>query len=129
MTSLPPGPELDRLVAEACGFKVAIKVTGVGKWECRVEHYDGPLWAPSTDANDALLAAEKFGLFDPQFHGDHRYILGRCVAGTRETRRVLWCVQDLDPESDKSFVSTAETAAHAICLAILALKESTHATT
>lgn len=52
--NLPAGDELDRLVAEAIGH------VSVREWAFPYRH---PYFRPSTDWNDAMLAAEKFGTF------------------------------------------------------------------
>ena len=68
ISNLQPGQELDRLVAEACGMPSRI---ASGKCEVGYNYKRGDgtvtsAWRdfrPSTDWNDAMLAAEKAGLF------------------------------------------------------------------
>jgi hypothetical protein len=75
MTTLTPGPELDARVAEACGVKGRIceRDDGMAFHENRPPHVacpdlPGDPWQPSTDANAALDAAEKGGLFKDGIH-------------------------------------------------------------
>lgn len=72
--SLTAGPELDLAVLRAIGYdgKIVEKYQQPdGSYKHRFvvvigeENPTGrPIWQPSTDLNDAFLAAEKFGLFD-----------------------------------------------------------------
>ena len=59
------GPETDRRVAEACGIEAHIRVIGVALYECQryiLSGTDAIRFAPSHNWNDAMLAAERFGL-------------------------------------------------------------------
>lgn len=66
-TEIESGPETDRMVADACGITgLHVRVLGVGIHEYRRYTGDGTdevPFRPSTDWNDAMLAAERFGLF------------------------------------------------------------------
>jgi hypothetical protein len=74
--SMEPGYELDKAVAEACGIAHYVACKGIEMHASEVyrkaESGFCVRFVPSTDCNDAMLAAEKYGLFTT--HG--------CVIGT-----------------------------------------------
>jgi len=57
---LTAGPEIDLAVAKACGFDFDVDPHG-----CVLRYGESSEWfEPSTDLNDAFLAAERFELFN-----------------------------------------------------------------
>jgi|GEM_PF-5219542 len=122
MVEIKAGPELDRAVAEAVGWRFTAKkvvrdsfdvVAGTlleGWWDGDdYISYQTP--ECSTDLNAAFAAAEKVGLF----HNDrHNAMLATVEDNQWE---VLWSTDD-----DDSVI--APTPALAICAAILKLKEN-----
>ena len=111
MTDLPAGPELDKLVAEAIGLPVAPLYGRMWRGTPdEVYHATEflPMWAPSSLWRDAMLAAERSGLFDG------RYL----------TRNGDWCVLGGYVHGvGMDCIASAPTGPHAICLAVLKLKE------
>lgn len=61
-STLPAGPELDRLVAEAIGWDCLEGYPTGEMWACK-PGFARRVWRPSRDWNAAMLAAEEFGLF------------------------------------------------------------------
>ena len=57
------GPELDLAVAKACGIEPRV-VDKAFRIRPAKDYRRGELFCPSTDLNDAFLAAGKIGLFD-----------------------------------------------------------------
>ena len=106
---LKPGPETDKLVADAIG----IEYETMGYELYRYTDVGGALFQPSRDLNDAFGAAERADLF-----GCHERFLGgseiwKWHDGKIETAN--------EPPTIDLWIS-AETPAMAICKAILALK-------
>ena len=103
-SELEAGPEMERAVAEACGFPVMLGFDthcyDLGNQTRVVEQY-----RPSTDWNDAMLAAEKVGLFD-----DAQLFM----SGPR--RGGWWMIGRHQP---REVIGDAPTGPLAICLAIL----------
>lgn len=130
ISDLKPGPELDAAVAKACGLKGCFE--SLGRCNVPSDNYEqwlhpgevsaaSPLMSvrfePSADLNAAFEAAEKVGIFN----GDHfpfkgtngRWTIGK-LTGEEE-----------NPGSPNYATPTAggyETAALAICAAIISLK-------
>lgn len=106
--TLEPGYELDKAVAEACGIAVQFIEHRGTKALVRVPiDGDRVLFRPSIDWNDAMLAAEKVGLFD-------EYSLSRYETG--------WSLEDFQSNGCSTFLMSHASGPVAICLAILALK-------
>jgi len=118
-----PGPELDKAVAEALGFTNPLIIHGKCLTEARrhvfaeedtEETCEGPIachpFCPSTDANDALWAAEKAGLWGRR-------------DGIAQVEAGLWeAIEVVPPNGTARFFAGGKTIPHAICLAILELK-------
>lgn len=111
---LEPGPELDKLVAEALGWECSMMdgtviVGGTG--------YGGPpepmFFSPSSDFTAAMLAAEEFGLFEA-----HKL--------TRDGLRGDWFLEtDLCGEHEMPFWAQAPTGPLVISRAIASLAQRT----
>lgn len=100
--TMQPGAELDALISKLTGHPLIERFDG--------DHYE---WTPSTCADDALDAAEGFLALEVSRHKEG--FDGKWLAD------IAWRVD----ESTVNWISggAGETAAHAICLAILAAKE------
>ena len=125
MTDLPPGLELDKLVAEAIGLPHAPLYGRMWRGTPdEVYHATEflPMWAPSSLWRDAMLAAERSGLFlttcDNPISGGQP---GKNCTLTRDFN--VWRVQQNHEIDFGTLISEAPTGPHAICLAILKLKE------
>ena len=109
------GPETDRLVADAVGLVYVEEFDSAGPVE--VYFHDGRRsFRPSLDWSDAMLAAERFGLFHPE---KHDAMLMQDFSG----RNILWSIQQVPRSSGWMAVAEAPTGPLAICRAILALRE------
>lgn len=124
---LTAGPETDLAVAKACGYvaevmqlqtRICFRTAGLNEpidavWRKVFGEQERRLpFRPSTDLNDAFLAADKFGLFDGEF---------RCALGkwTGIHWKLIWDTEEGQPD-----LPMADTPALAICAAILKLAES-----
>lgn len=124
MPEVTASTETDIAVAKACEFHWSTQpirgefVVGlIGQGEFRP-------FRPSTDLNDALLAAEKFGLFSGNW-SDHSL----CKFDSEDWQiRSDHLTMDAQSTSEQLFVgeivACAETPALAICAAILKLAEA-----
>lgn len=65
--ALEAGRELDRLVALECGFTLVYDNGYDGEFKAELWPEEPRVFRPSSDWNDAMLAAEKAGLFDEGF--------------------------------------------------------------
>lgn len=117
---LVAGPELDRLVAEACGIKHELlrMANAFGENEGFVAMVGGRMFSPSTDWNDAMLAADRIGLFDAD---EYHYLLRNTPNG--------W--QVLSPDfylkpMTTDVLTCEETGPLAICRAIIAAGKVKH---
>lgn len=104
--------DMSRRVAEACGFKLEYSMS----WRYWIPNGDGTrsarLFSPSTKECDAVLAAEKFGLFRLDKH----------ACGIQQLADGRWDVwQDC---SMTGIVSSANTFCEAICQAICRLADT-----
>ena len=102
--------ELDLLVAKACGLECGIDDDSPACWAEGIG-----LFRPSTDLNDAFLAAEKSGLFD----GEYRKVLTKEIDVDPSPK---WSVFTVSPHQEYLLANEA-TPALAICAAILKLKD------
>lgn len=109
--TLTASPETDLAVAKACGIDVSFvhcfERGGI------LQRNDVPgytVFRPTTDLNDAFLAAEKFGLFGPD--------ISLCWQGRKHGWYILDCAA-------RKPVGNGPTPAIAICAAILKLAEKT----
>ena len=105
--------ELDKAVAEACGIQWYNPYDFAPSVWIRQSLESGRQFSPSTDWNDAMLAAEKCGLFDMSTH---------TVA--LDFSRGKWRVNDGQGGSfsGAEIYSEHESGPMAICLAILKIK-------
>lgn len=110
---MPDDKPIAAQIAEACGWEwenakdspTHILVRVDGHWR---------LFDPEHDANDALLAAEKFGLFEP---GKHEKIL------LKDGKRGWIIADDCEDDCVFPYVATGVTFCQAICQSILRLHE------
>lgn len=121
--SLQPGPESDRLVAEACGLKVSVFDKDEDSEYVVMDSQDNDLFglafSPSTDWNHAMFAAERFGLFRRWWQNPEP-----CWEGLRFlTQCDRWCVSEWTSETGIGYkvVAGAKSGPLAICRAILKL--------
>lgn len=118
--TLEAGPELDLAVAKACGIEVC-------QWSfCPQFWFTGSkIFAPSTDLNDAFLAAESYrkGKDWPNFRLFEQYHL--CRPKYDEN----WAVCSIDVGGSHDYLDFGlhPTPCLAICAAILKLAENSHA--
>lgn len=106
--AMEAGPEMDAAVGEACDFE-----SGIVNGECLRGTDDFPemvAFRPSTDWNDAMFAAERFGLFDCEVGHE----------GSLYKNSEIWAV-DRVVGAIQVLVATAPTGPLAICRAILKL--------
>lgn len=127
---MKPGPELDKAVADSCGFlchyattlqNTVVRAKLNGSWS---------QFSPSTNLNHAFLAAEKTELFRKWINPDSAPPEWDIAPGYEEvrflTQNKTWKIcQWLDTATggDYETVSQAPTPALAICFAILNLAE------
>lgn len=119
-------PEIDRLVGIAAGFEecdgdVVIEGIPCGRWQGFI--IDGEMrddWHPTLNWNDAMLAAERFGLWSPPT-GDRKF--GGCYLQPPMRTGDGWCVADWAETGQESgnAVADADSGPLAICRAILRL--------
>lgn len=112
---LEPGPETDRLVAEALGvplvsYDMHPPCYWINEGYSTIDRRRP--FCPSTDLNDAFWAAERAGLFTFR-------PLVTLFRNPEEPTEPPWCVYDEDSERS---LGAAVTPALAICKAILKLK-------
>lgn len=141
LDELKPGPDTDKLVAEAVGLKEVImddtvelhcyvsprekdELDGTPHNTCEGGYLSCDVFAPSTDLNDAFWAAEQVNLFN-------NFILTKegVFRPARPAKYVVcdikWAYADLRGEETGDFrcLSQEITPAMAVCIAILKLKE------
>lgn len=104
---LTPSPELDRSVAEACGFSFDVNAHGM---IFRNGEDESDWFEPSTDLNDAFLAAGRIASTISLLYDDAISAWHAALDGRRSTA------------DDCRFRATEDTPALAICAAILAMK-------
>lgn len=114
MTEIKPGAELDIAVARACGLSASLDTEHETERLCIIwvegppGHFSWLRWSPSTDANEALQAANATGLVSSRV-----YIHPRVGSWL-----IAWC------DDDGYVVEVREaTLCLAICAAILKLSE------
>lgn len=111
---LKPGPETDKLVAEAIGILHIMVNKLDGSVACsHVESSMGTFddFAPSTDLNDAFCAAEQIDLFGP----------GVLHIAHFENH---WYLANLNKKLELPRLEVPKTLAMAVCLEILKLKNA-----
>lgn len=126
MVEIKPGPELDRAVLEACGWRyrtadgIEGDVLGLRCWHDENDNqvHGTKVPSPSTDLNAAFEAEEEVFGCGFSLHTAGKPIGGwtwfRCIVG------IGWC----DNRCAKQFEVQATSPALAICAAILKLKET-----
>lgn len=122
INAMDAGPDMDRLVAEAIGIPVQlINTDGADNEPVRADTTDelcGLAFRPSSDWNDAMLAAEKFGLFRRWWRHPEPFWQGLRFL----TQCDHWCVSEWTDETGIGYkvVASGKTGPLAICRAILA---------
>lgn len=120
--AIEAGPEIDALVCAAAGIDGGIVRTLGKPDECLRATEDFPAMAqfrPSTDWNDAMLAADKFGLFGSEKHR-HQLWQGTGSGGGPDE----WFVESFENENGNAGCVRHVSGPLAICRAILKLSQS-----